>query len=322
MGSLVKGAGTVFGATNTLGLSSAAALAGDYMQYQGQRDTNSVNKEIAESTNRFNSAEAARNRQFQSEMFDKSTELDNTAVQRRVADLRAAGLNPALAYMQGGAQTPSTPSGSSASGVAARMENPGAAFGRLGEQALAAISTANQLRVSDAQISNVDADTDRRKAEADEIRARTPTYGVNMDKMRQDINESIERTKVYSSQRSLNLASADKAAQEIVNMQATLDQIDASIQQMQSIVKLNDAQIKNLAAQTGKSYAEIKEIQQRVSADLPHVERAQIQARTTLDKLKQPEAMNNAGLHNTWLGSMSTLLRAFNPLAGFIAVSK
>lgn len=306
------GIGAVLGGGNMLGLSSAVALAGDYMQYQGQRDTNSVNKEIAQNTSLFNSAEAAKQREFEERM-------SSTSYQRGVKDMEAAGLNPALAYEKGGA---STPAGASATGVSAHMENPAGSFGRIGGQLMQAVSTAMNARVADAQATNIAADTGVKRAEEDRIRAVTPTYGVQISKLQQDIAESQARIKNLASSTSLNVVSADRAAQEIVNMQAGLDQIDATVTQLRSLARLNDEQVKQVASQTGKNYAEVREINQRVASNLPAVEKSLGEARAVLEQLKKPEAMNQAGLHQTWIGAMSTLLRAFNPLAGFIAVSK
>lgn len=124
----------------------------------------------------YNSAEAAANRDFQSSMLQKqmdyNTEMANSSYQRAVGDLSKAGLNPMLAYSQGGASTPNAglPSGSQAS--SGRGGTPQASYSNYGRQestALAALNSAmGAMQVSNMgkQGANIDADTALKQAQA------------------------------------------------------------------------------------------------------------------------------------------------------------
>lgn len=109
---------------------AAATIGSAALGFLGQGQTNAVAAGNAKATNAFNARQAALNRQFQSaetvKARDWSEEMSNSTYQRGVADMKAAGLNPMLAYSQGGASTPSTaaPSGSSAQGVTPSFTSP------------------------------------------------------------------------------------------------------------------------------------------------------------------------------------------------------
>lgn len=78
-------------------------------------------RDVYEDNRLYNSAEAALNREFQSKeaqiQRDWYENMSNTAYQRAVADMKKAGINPILAYQQGGASSAGTgvPTGSAAS---------------------------------------------------------------------------------------------------------------------------------------------------------------------------------------------------------------
>lgn len=110
---------------------------------QSQRDyNNAFNLAQVDSLNSFNASEAQKNRDWQERM-------SNTSYQRAVKDLMAAGLNPVLAALNGGA---STPSGSHASGSRANADDT-MSSGLISLMG-AMMSTNSALQIAQMQIEN------------------------------------------------------------------------------------------------------------------------------------------------------------------------
>lgn len=147
-----------------------ASVIGSGLSFWGNERTNAANKEmqdaanssnwaIAQSVNKFNAEEAQKNRDYQ-------TMMSNSAYQRSMADMKAAGLNPMLAFSQGGA---SSPSGATATGTtgaaqqATRFEN---SIEKGVSSAKDALRLSREMKAADAQIGLNEAATDTQKTQA------------------------------------------------------------------------------------------------------------------------------------------------------------
>lgn len=127
--------------------STASKIIGPTASAIGAMGSAGISYAGAQQTNAANAQQALQQEQFQEQM-------SNTAYQRGTADMKAAGLNPMLAYSQGGASTPG--------GAMATMTN---AAGQGVSSGMQAAQTVAQLGNIYAQNDNIQANTDKTKAD-------------------------------------------------------------------------------------------------------------------------------------------------------------
>lgn len=136
-----------------LGEGLITGLTGAALSYYGAKEANKLNLKIAR------------------EQMGFQERMSNTAYQRAMQDMRAAGLNPMLAFSQGGASAPS--------GASATMQN----------ELAGAVSSAADLRRASAEMRNLEQQNKKLKAETDLISAsaKAANYDLPAKKVDADI---------------------------------------------------------------------------------------------------------------------------------------
>jgi hypothetical protein len=169
-------------------------LIGGALGFLGQERANQANRDIASAANAASAEQAANQMAFQERMRD-------TQYQTAVKDMKSAGLNPMLAYTQGGA---GTPTGAMGSVSTAQMRN-SASSGVQGYQA----------------ISMNEADIDLKKATTVGTSAATLKTEADTIKTAADIGYVLENTKLNKQQHDNLVVQLNKLNQEILNLRAT-----------------------------------------------------------------------------------------------------
>lgn len=165
MGSLFTLIGTAVGGYfgGWQGASTGASIGSKIDGSMAQHDANSANIDQAQ------------------KQMDFQERMSSTAYQRATADMQAAGLNPMLAYSQGGASTPS--------GSMATVQNTATPGMQSAQQAAQTMGAIQQIAQSQAQ-------TDLMAAQAQKTRSETIEQSVNSAKAVADLNLTKQQGQV------------------------------------------------------------------------------------------------------------------------------
>lgn len=161
------------------------AYSGKYgadQSYKGQKEANEMQYKMFQEANAY------------------SSNMDNTKYQRRMEDMKAAGLNPAMMMGQGGAGAPGT---APTSATPPRMGNTGAGYQQMASALQGAVSTALGARDIMSKVAKMDSETNYIDKQIDKLKAETKITELEEKYFRETLGIRVsklwdERQSTYS----------------------------------------------------------------------------------------------------------------------------
>nr|DAS73482.1 MAG TPA: minor capsid protein [Microviridae sp.] len=252
-------------------------------QLRQQREAQKWNQHVLDTQIRenlldrnFNAAQAELNRNFQSQMVDKANRFNS--IQNQVGQLRAAGLNPALAYSGNNFVPMSVPSGSSAShsGNVSSSSYPIVDAGSIALQGLRQMA---EIKNIEAQTRKLDTEGSILESDA-KFRDALNSSQLNLNNVSILLSESgidVNDAQIANLRASTNLFqkkvdNLDYANKLIESQTAgsNLDNVRKSIEN-QYKSKEYEALIDNIASQTSKNRADVYRTLTLTPAELSNI---------------------------------------------------
>lgn len=153
-------------------------LTGGVLSYLGQEETNRSNAQMAQSAQQASAREAQSTRDWQERM-------SNTAYQRAVKDMEVAGLNPMLAYQNGGASSPS-----GATGMAFQAQ--------MGNSLASAVEGFNASRGTSADVEKKDTESELNRVAVKKVEADTDVAKANVANLAASTAEKLQNARTSS----------------------------------------------------------------------------------------------------------------------------
>lgn len=253
-------------------LSAAGAFGTSALNRRAQKKANEHLTGKEQEQNAFNAQQAQINRDYE-------TEMSNTSFQRQVADMQAAGVNPALA-MNSGSNGASTPSGSNAQGSASLMNVDVPDF-----QSIASLAKLpSEIALAKSQANLNDTKAEESKVTADQIVEQTK----NIIQDRQRVAKQIEGMSLDNEQKEILLKYADETEK-------------SKLANLQQDYKVKEKEVEKFNAEISKMSEEQKKIVQETINLQEQVRLMMSQETLNYEQAKQCSAMIGQINENTAL---------------------